>query len=52
MMVYTVVIHAPAIDEVVTVAAESAAHAQSLAIASALQRQAEAATVTVEKVET
>ena len=48
--IYTVVIHAPPIDEAVTLVAESAAQARALAIASALQRQALAATVTVDEV--
>jgi hypothetical protein len=49
-LVYKVLIDAPAIREEVVLAAESEDEARRLAIASALARQASAATVIVEEV--
>ncbi len=46
-MIYQVEITAPAIDELVVTEADSPEQAKERAIYSALQRQAEAATVTV-----
>ena len=46
-MIYQVQISAPAIDELVVTEANSAEQAKERAIYSALQRQAEAAVVTV-----
>jgi hypothetical protein len=48
-MIYKVTIKAPPINEDVTLAAESEEQARELAVASALQRQAAAAEVTVEE---
>jgi hypothetical protein len=46
-MIYTVRIVAPAINEIVTTEADDEQQAKERAIYSALQRQAQAATVTV-----
>lgn len=46
-MIYTVHVEAPAIDELVTTEADSEQQAKERAVYSALQRQAQAATVTV-----
>jgi hypothetical protein len=49
-MIYKVTIHADAIHEEVTTSAESEEQAKEQAVYSALQRQMQAATVTVEEV--
>jgi hypothetical protein len=48
-MIYEVTIDAPAIREVVTTSADSEEQAKDLALASALQRQAQTAVVTVRR---
>jgi len=48
-MIYEVTVQAPAINELVTTEADSEEQAKERAIHSALQRQAQAATVTVEQ---
>jgi hypothetical protein len=49
-MIYEVTVQAPAINEVVTTEADNEEQAKERAVASALARQAEAATVTVKRV--
>jgi hypothetical protein len=46
-MIYQVRIEAPAINEVVTTAADNPEQAKERAVVSAMQRQSDAATVTV-----
>jgi hypothetical protein len=49
-MIYEVTVQAPAINEVVTTSADSEEQAKERAVASALGRQVEAATVTVKRI--
>jgi hypothetical protein len=49
-MIYSVTIKAPAINEEVTLAAETATEARQLAVASSVARQVSAAEVTVTEV--
>jgi hypothetical protein len=49
LMIYEVTVQAPAINELVTTEADNEEQAKERAIYSALQRQAQAATVTVKQ---
>jgi hypothetical protein len=50
MPIYEVTVQAPAVNEIITTEAEDEQQAKERAVASALGRQAEAATVTVKRI--